>query len=210
MSKIGLIVNISKYNHCFETSSANFVCGTIDEARDKMIEHLVTHMGSLNIDYPMDLHDFEYLWFKQNYVNTNAFTYFIFNDTKWYQPWDLQEIYDEFLDKMIEKDSSNPPDFDTIYGEPNPDEEAEDKFTMEHNEEVQELERKLSEIISNAKNAEMHEDTVKDCECDRCKEGAELQAIKLKEEQELAKSQEQVNVDTLQNNLKQPLETIIE
>jgi hypothetical protein len=190
MSKIGLIVNINKFNKCFETSNATFVCDSDDEAKNKMIEHLVTYMGSLNIDYPMDLDDFEYVWFKQNYVKTNAFTYFIFNETKWHQPWDLQEIYEEFLDKMVEKDSSNPPDFDTIYGEPNPDEEEEDKFTMEHSEEVQELEKKLSEIISNAKNVNIHEDTVKDCDCDRCKEGCELQTMRMQEEKELAKNQE--------------------
>lgn len=191
MNKIGLIINISKYNNYFETSNTTFLCDTIDEAKGKMIEYLVTQMGSLNIDYPMDLHDFEYIWFKQTYVNTNAFTYFIFNDTKWHQPWDLQDIYDEFLDKMIEKDSLNPPDFDTIYGEPNPDEEAEDNFAMEHSEEIQELEKKLSEIISNAKNADTHEDLVRDCDCERCKEGAELQAIKLKEEHDLIQKQEQ-------------------
>jgi hypothetical protein len=189
MNKIGLIVNINKYNHYFETSNATFVCDSVDEAKNKMIDHLVTRMGSLNIDYPMDLNDFEYIWFNQNYVNTNAFIYFIFNETKWYQPWDLQEIYEEFLDKMVEKDSSNPPDFDTIYGEPNPDEEAEDNFTMEHSEEVQKLEQQLSEIISNAKNVDIHENTVTDCDCDRCKEGYELQTLRMQEE-ELAKNQE--------------------
>ena len=222
MNKIGLIVDINKFNHYFETSNATFICDTIDEAKDKMIEYLVTYMGSLNIDYPMDLHDFEYIWFNQNYVKTNAFTYFIFNGTKWYQPWDLQEIYEEFLDKMIAKDSLNPPDFDTIYGEPNPDEENEDNFTMDHeqNEQIQELERKLSEIISNAKNTgidgdgdghahghvNMDTDMVKDCDCDRCKEGAELQANKLKEEREFAKYQ----AESLDNTFTQPLKTIIE
>jgi hypothetical protein len=186
MNKIGLIVNINKYKHYFETSNATFVCDTIDNTKEKLINHLVLQFGNLNIDYPMDLTDFEYIWFKENYVNTNAFSYFIFfqsdQDTKWCQPWDLQEIYDEFLDKMVEKDSTNPPDFDAIYGEPNPDEEVDDKpVTMEQTEEIEHFEKKLNEIMTNAKNVEIRENQVKDCDCERCKEGYELQKAKLSE-----------------------------
>ncbi len=182
MSKIGLVVNINKFNHYFETSSTTFICNDLEEAKNKLIDHLVVNMGNLNIDYPMDFTDFEYIWFKQNYVNTEAFIYYIYAEETWFRPWDSQDIYSDFLDKMIEKDSSNPPDFETIYGEPNPDEETEDKFSMEQNEEIQELEKKLSEIITNAKTSNNHEDQVKECNCERCKEGEELQAMKLKED----------------------------
>jgi len=186
MNKIGLIVNINKYKHYFETSNATFVCDTFDNIKEKLINHLVLHFGNLNIDYPMDLTDFEYIWFNQNYVNTNAFSYFIFSQSdqsaKWSQPWELQEIYDDFLDKMVEKDSLNPPDFDTIYGEPNPDEDMDDNFTMDHNEEIEKFEKKLNEIMTNAKNIEIHENQVKDCDCDKCKEGYELQKAKLNEQ----------------------------
>ena len=53
---------------------------------------------------------------------------------------------------MIEKESSNPPDFETIYGEPNPDEEVNDNFTMEQSEDILKFEKKLAEIMTNAKN----------------------------------------------------------
>ena len=170
MNSIGLVVNIFKINHNFDTSNATFVCESLDDSKDKLINYLISQLGNLNIDYPMDLTEFENIWFKQNYVNTNAFNYFIFQDGKWIQPWELNEIYDEFLDKMIEQESSNPPDFETIYGEPNPDEEVNDNFTMEQSEDILKFEKKLAEIMTNAKNIDFKEDQIKDCDCNQCKE----------------------------------------
>lgn len=170
MNSIGLVVNIFKFNHNFDTSNATFVCESLEDVKKNLINYLISQLGNLNIDYPMDLTEFENIWFKQNYVNTNAFNYFVFHDNKWSQPWELHEIYDEFLDKMIENDSSNPPDFEIIYGEPNPDEEVNDEFTMNQSEDILKFEKKLSEIMTNAKNIDFKEDQVKDCDCDKCKE----------------------------------------
>lgn len=170
MNSIGLIVNIYKFNHNFDAVNSTFICESINDAKDKLINYLISQLGNLNIDYPMDLTEFENIWFKQNYVNTNAFSYFIFQDNKWIQPWELHEIYDEFLDKMIEKESSNPPDFETIYGEPNPDEEVNDNFTMEQSEDILNFEKKLAEIMNNAKNIDFKEDQVKDCDCNKCRD----------------------------------------
>ncbi len=170
MNNIGLVVVINKFNHNFDTSNATFVCDSIDNVKENLISYLISQLGILNIDYPMDLTEFENIWFKEKYVNTNAFSYFIFQDGKWIQPWDLQEIYDEFLDKMIENDSSNPPDFDTIYGEPNPDEEVNDDFKMDQSEDILKFEKKLAEIMTNAKSVDFKEDQIKDCDCNQCKE----------------------------------------
>lgn len=170
MNKIGLVVNVNKFNHNFDVSNITLVCDSMDDVKEKLINYLILQLGNLDIDYPMDLTEFENIWFKENYVNTNAFSYFIFQNNKWVQPWDLQEIYDDFLDKMIEHDSSNPPDFDTIYGEPNPDEEVNDDFTMDQSEDIQKFEKKLAEIMANAKSVDFKEDQIKDCDCNQCKE----------------------------------------
>jgi hypothetical protein len=71
---------------------------------------------------------------------------------------------------MFEEDSKNPPDFSQIYGEPDPDEDTLDKFTMEDNEHIKEFESKLKEIISNSKKVSFKEDQVKDCNCDKCQD----------------------------------------
>ncbi len=172
MNKVGLIVTINKYNHWFETMQTSYVCDDIEDAKNTLVDYLVQQFRNLNIDYPLDLSDFEYLWFKQQYVNTNAFYYKLFMENIWCEPWDQQDIYSEVLDKMFEQETQNPPDFSNLYGEPDPDEEVNDNFdNIEHNEQLLELERKLTNIIKESKNVHFKEDTVKECKCDQCQEG---------------------------------------
>lgn len=167
MNNIGLIVTLNKFNTYFETKQETFICESEEKAREELINLLVNNFKSLNIDFPQELVDFEYIWFKQQYVNCNCFDYKLFN-SKWSEPWEPQDIYSEVLDRMFDEDSKNPPDFSEIYGEPNPDESKQDKFTMENDEKIQELENKLKEIISQAKTAHVKEDQVKECKCEKC------------------------------------------
>lgn len=168
MNKIGLLVTLNKFTTYFETIQIDYVCETLDEAKEMLVNYLANHFKDLNIDYPLELIEFEYHWFKQQYVNSNSFYYKIFMDGKWSEPWETQDIYSDVYDKMLEYETNNPPDFSEIYGEPNPDEEKMDKFTMEQSEEIKQLEKKLGEILDQAKVSDNKTDQVKECFCDKC------------------------------------------
>jgi len=174
MNKIGLIITINKFNNWFETIQTTFVSNTIDDAKNDLIEFLASHFKNLNIDYPLDLNDFEYLWFKQQYVNANSFYYKLFIDGIWSEPWDNQDIYSDVMDKIFEQETENPPDFTNLYGEPDPDENINDKFGGIESDQISEFEEKLTEIIKQSKTTHIKEDTVKECKCDKCQEGATL------------------------------------
>ena len=169
MNKIGLIITINKFKHYFETSQMTWSCESINDAKDKLVEHIANEFSNLNIDYPFDFLDFEYHWFGQQNVNTYAFNYKLFIEGAWHEPWDHQEIYSDALDKMQAIEESDPPNFEEIYGEPDPDEDTIDHFTMEKNEQIHEFEKKLTEIINQSKNLIFKEDQVKECKCDKCK-----------------------------------------
>ena len=187
MEKIGLTITINKFNTYFETKSYYLVCDNIDEAKNKLTDNLVENFRYITIDFPLDLIDFEYLWFKQQYVNTNAFVYKIFTNGQWTEPWETQDIYDEVLEKLEVQEIENVPDFSKMYGEPDPDIEADDNFNVENNEQTHEFETKLKEIISQAQSVKLNEDSVKDCQCEKCQEGYKIQQMKRELETEYAK-----------------------
>ena len=170
MNKIGLIITINKFKHYFETNQITLLCESIDEAKNKLVEHVANDFSNLNIYYPFELVEFEYHWFGQQNVNNNAFYYRLFIDGQWHNPWNEQDIYSDVLDKIQANEESNPPNFDEIYGEPDPDENTVNKFTMEQNEEIHEFEKKLTDIIKQSKNINIKEDQVKECKCKQCKE----------------------------------------
>jgi hypothetical protein len=186
MSKIGLIITINRFTSYFESNSRATLHETINDARNKLVEILVENFKHINIDFPNNLVDFEYLWFKQQYINANAFTYKIFDNNRWAEPWDSDDIYDDVLVKLEEYEIQNAPDFSKMYGEPDPDSksEADDKFNIEYNEQTHEFESKLKEIISQAQSVSVKEEEVKDCPCEKCQEGFQYQQMKKELEQE--------------------------
>lgn len=168
MNKIGLIVTVNKFKYYFETEQQTWVCDSVEEAKKLLVKHLASLFSSLSIDYPLELSEFEYIWFGKQYVNTNAFNYKVFIGDKWIEPWEQEDIYSDVLDEMLDTENESPPKFEEIYGEPNPDEEVNDNFSMENNEAMQEFEKKLNEIIQSSKNVSFKEDQVKECKCDKC------------------------------------------
>lgn len=188
MSQIGLIITINRFTSYFESNTYTSVFENIDEARNKLVSILVENFKYLNIDFPNNLVDFEYQWFKQQYVKANAFTYKIFSNGIWTEPWDYDDVYDDVLVKLEEYEIQNVPDFAKMYGEPNPDVEADDNFNIENNENVHEFETKLKEIISQAQSVKIQEDEVRDCQCDKCQEGYKVQQMKKELEQEFMSS----------------------
>jgi hypothetical protein len=205
MSKIGLIITINRFKTYFESNSHTTLHETINDARNKLVEILVENFKHINIDFPNNLVDFEYLWFKQQYVNANAFTYKIFDNNHWVEPWDSDDIYDDVLIKLEEYEIQNAPDFSKMYGEPDPNSmiDTDDKSNIEYNEQTHEFESKLKEIISQAQSISVKEEEVKDCSCEKCQEGYIYQQMKKDLEQEYAgciKQSTPANVNTSNNS----------
>jgi hypothetical protein len=170
MNKIGLIIIINKFNHYFETQTQTWSCDTIDQARERLLDYLSDQFKNLNIDYPMELDDFEYIWFNKQYLNSNSFYYKIYNSGEWLEPWEHQEIYSDVLERMLAREQANPPDYSQSYGEPDPDEDTSDKFTME-NEDMKDFENKIMEMMDKSKLKDQEvelEDEVKPCHCEKC------------------------------------------
>jgi hypothetical protein len=176
MNKIALVLTINKYFTYFETQTIYNIYDSLEIAKQSLIDIIFSNFKYLNIDYPSDLIDFEYIWFKEQYVKTNAFVYQICYNDKWSEPWDPQDIYDDVLEKIQDYENKNVPDFSKLYGEPNPDMEEDDNFTSNHTEQSHEFEQKLKEIISSAQN---NDDLLKDCNCSQCQEGCKIQQLKI-------------------------------
>jgi hypothetical protein len=167
---IGLVITVNKFNHYWNTTQSTFVCDTLDNAKKTLVNNLASQFYVLNIDFPLELADFEYIWFNQQQVEADSFYYKVFMDGSWSEPWDTHDIYADVLDAMLDLETNNPPDFSTLYGEPNPDENADDKFPVEQSDEITEMEKKLTEIIAQSQTLHAKEDQVKECKCDQCKQ----------------------------------------
>ena len=175
MNKVALSLTINKYNNHFESKPYFLTFETLEQSRTELINILVTHFKKLHINYPQDLVDFEYELFNHQYVKADSFVYQIYHNDRWSEPWESQDIYDDVIEQIIKEESENPPEFSEIYGEPDPDENIINKFTMENDECYQEMENKLKEIISQSSDLKIKEDQVKDCKCKSCQEGFQHQ-----------------------------------
>lgn len=175
MSKIALSLTVNKFINHFESIPYFLTFDSLEDTRNEIVNILVTHFKKLNINYPHELIEFEYELFSQQYVKTDAFTYKIYQNEKWEEPWETQDIYDDVIEKIIYEDSKDPPDFSEMYGEPDPDENIINKFTMENDVCYQEMEKKLKEIISQSCDLKIKDDQVKDCKCKSCQEGFQKQ-----------------------------------
>ena len=111
MSSIGLTITINKYTNYFETKQYYVICDTLFSTKEKLLELLTEHINKINIDYPLMLEDFDYEWFGQQYVKSNSFSYKIFMNDEWNEPWELQDIYDEILERIVKQEIQNAPDF---------------------------------------------------------------------------------------------------
>jgi hypothetical protein len=103
-------------------------------------------------------------------------------DNKWSEPWDCDDIYNDMLIKMEEYEIQTVPDFTQMYCEP--DLETEDNFDCQ----TEIFESKIKEIISHSDEIKDENSYVKDCSCDKCKEGFEIQQIKKQQEEEYNKN----------------------
>jgi hypothetical protein len=166
---IALIITINKYDVCFSSETLTFTCDSITNAYNKLIITLVKYFN-IDIDFPDELSEFEYLWFDKQYTKLSMFTYNIYSDNMWNIPWDYQYIYNDILEKINELEIKDAPDFSELYGELNYEDNnnehnSEDTITRQKsnffennniddtvNEDCLELEKKIKEIITNTIN----------------------------------------------------------
>ncbi len=191
MNKVGLIVTVNKYKNHFASSQSTVLCDTVDEARLELIKFMVAHLSLLNIDFPLDYDDFANIWFHQTYVMAEVFNYKVFTNNTWQEPWTHQEIYDDVLEAMYLHDTMNPPDFETMYGEPKYEDEEDEihmkdkreqekekekeddnRFTSS-NKAMKEVEEQMKQILKEAENAHIMEN----CNCTQCNETKELETF---------------------------------
>jgi len=127
---------INKYTKYFISNETNFISDSLENTKNQIIKIIANEFKDIHIDYPIELDDFEYKWFGEQYINSSSFYYKIFdsNFNKWIEPWNKQEIYSDVIDFIINEDSQNPPDFNKIFGEPDPNDNTLDKFSMLDNE----------------------------------------------------------------------------
>jgi len=99
---IGLSITFIKYNNHFKILNEYLVCDNIEEAREKLIDYFIKQIKDINIDFPLEFDDFEYIWLDNNYIDGNMINYKIFIKNEWIEPWELQEIYSDVLNKLDE------------------------------------------------------------------------------------------------------------
>ena len=123
MNKLGLIININGYDKKFFNFEKTFICNNLDHARTILLNYLAANLNILNINYPLNFDELDYYWFDGNNVDAPIFSYKIFDNSKWLEPWDNDEIYSELLVIMNNQEIENAPDFSKIYAEDDDDDD---------------------------------------------------------------------------------------
>ena len=106
-NKCYTLVVITTRDNPLTQNKAIFLCSTLNECKNILIDYLTKIFNELNIDFPIDILEFEYKWFTQNYVDINCFDYIIINpnDTNlnvWNSPWELGDIYSDVTDRIYQ------------------------------------------------------------------------------------------------------------
>ena len=117
MNKLGLIININGYNNKFFNFEKTFICNDLNHARLILLNYLSSNLNILNIDYPLNFDELDYYWFDGNHIDAKIFSYKIFDNTKWIEPWDYDELYSEILEIMNKQEIETAPDFSKLYSE---------------------------------------------------------------------------------------------
>jgi len=130
MTTFALTITLNKFTKYFESINKSFTCSDLEVTKNVLINFIASHINHLTIDYPLTLEEFEYIWFDEQYVKCNLFSYNVFNiqSNEWINPWSLDEIYEDTLTYLHAKELLVPVDLSKLYGEPNPDEEEDDNI----------------------------------------------------------------------------------
>ena len=130
MTTFALTITLNKFTKYFESINKTFTCSDLEVTKSVLINFIASHINHLTIDYPLTLEEFEYIWFDEQYVKCNLFSYNVFNvqTNEWINPWSLDEIYEDTLAYLHAKELLVPVDLSKLYGEPNPDEDEDDNI----------------------------------------------------------------------------------
>jgi hypothetical protein len=130
MTTFALTITLNKFTKYFESINKSFTCSDLEVTKNVLINFIASHINHLTIDYPLTLEEFEYIWFDEQYVKCNLFSYNVFNiqSNEWINPWSLDEIYEDTLTYLHAKELLVPVNLSKLYGEPNPDEEEDDNI----------------------------------------------------------------------------------
>jgi hypothetical protein len=107
---MNIIITKPKYNK-YETF--NFICNDLEECKNKIIV-TVKNIIFATIDYPLDITEFELLWYSDNYMDNRVFDYNIFQNNEWIKPWSDQELYESILELIYTIDVQ-----DSLFNESN-------------------------------------------------------------------------------------------
>ena len=117
MNNFGLIVTINGFNKSFYNYNKTFICNNLNDAKNKLVNYLALELNKLNIDYPLNFEDLDRYWFNDEYVKAQIFSYQLFNNSNWSEPWDYQDLYDEILEIMNNYEIEHVPDFTKLFSE---------------------------------------------------------------------------------------------
>ena len=107
---IPIVIQISR-PHKFRprTDMICLIGSSIDDCKKQIIELRRDECMSIKEDFPEDYSEFaNIVWYKKSNMDNEVFDYKIFNQGKWFVPWDNQEIYDCVLDALHIEDLKNP------------------------------------------------------------------------------------------------------
>jgi hypothetical protein len=145
LDQVHLTVCITEYKQCFNIYNYYTTHKTIDEAKQELINIIFNKIKMLNIDFPLCFDHFENIWFQDQSINSNMFSYKIVQEDKWVEPWSYHEIYLDVLDKIQLYENENKPVV-------NSDNEEDDLPDLIPEENINSnLEQELRKIIDQAK-----------------------------------------------------------
>ena len=104
-----IIIIVNKNINYFSQFKIIKSCETLEDCQSELINFVVSHFKTLNIDFPDNLDDFNVIWFDNNRTEADSFTYMIidYNNTHFYQwnePWSIDFIYEKILESIQELD----------------------------------------------------------------------------------------------------------
>ena len=82
-----------------------FSLPSLNEIQKELINFLALEFNKLQIDFPLNLNEFESIWFDFYSMNhlDYIFNYNIYDSerSEWITPWELQDIYNDILEKIL-------------------------------------------------------------------------------------------------------------
>lgn len=108
-----VIVIINQWLPYYKNIKFPIYSGELNDCRNYIINVVSDNFKKLDIDFPLNLDDFEYIWFDSNRTDANSFTYILIPNNNnnisygWDEPWSLEDLYDDILENMYQYEINN-------------------------------------------------------------------------------------------------------